>query len=57
MPGEMIQKVILGVSKKLLRDKGAFGHSQGRFMSRQSYLTNLTFFYYKDQSFSLKLNQ
>ena len=44
VPGKIIEKVILGVIEKHLRDNAVLGHSQHGFMRGKSCLTNLISF-------------
>jgi len=45
VPVEIMEKVILGVIEKHLRDNAVIGHSQHRFMRGKPCITNLISFY------------
>lgn len=44
VPGKIMERIILGVMEKHLKDNVAMGHSQHRFMRGKSCLSNLIFF-------------
>ncbi|KAJ7427520.1 hypothetical protein WISP_06063 [Willisornis vidua] len=46
---KVIEKIILGIIEKHLKDKEVIGHSQPSCMKGKSYLSNLIFFYDKDK--------
>lgn len=45
VPGNAIEKIILGDTEKRLKDIAVKGHSQCGFMKAKSCLTNLIYFY------------
>lgn len=47
VPGRIMEKIILGVTKKHVNDNAIIGPSQHGFMRGKSCLTNLIFFYNK----------
>jgi len=47
MPDKIMEKVILGVTEKYLRENAVTGHSQHGFKRGKSCLTNLISFYDK----------
>jgi len=46
-PGKIIEKVILGITEKHLKDNAVIGHSQLGFIKGKSCLMNLISFYDK----------
>lgn len=47
VPGRTMEKILLGVTEKLLKDNAVMGHSQHTFTKGRSHLTNLISFYDK----------
>jgi len=47
VPGKTMEKIVLGVTEKCLKDNAVTGHKQNGFMRGKSYLTNLNSFYDK----------
>ena len=45
MPGKIMEKIILGVTEKHLKDNAVIGNSQHGFTRGKSYLTDLISFY------------